>query len=93
MILCKVIFNKTADSSSDSHSSEESAQDGESSRSPEPEVKVRVLTEKEMNELGAKILKAELMGNQVCEKPNELRHEKTCMLKQTYKAAVFSLYR
>ena len=63
-----LVFNNTADSSSDSHSSEESDQnEGQSSRSPEQEVKVRVLTEKEMNELGAKILKAELMGNQVCE--------------------------
>ncbi len=47
----------------DSSSSSESESEGSSPPPPAPRVKL--LTEEEMNKLGAKIVKAEIMGNQV----------------------------
>ncbi|KAL3879004.1 hypothetical protein ACJMK2_031326 [Sinanodonta woodiana] len=56
-----------SESSSDSSGNEQSESDSEGSvqdqRSPTPEPEVKILSEKEMNELGAKIVKAELMGD------------------------------
>lgn len=60
-------FLVSADSSSSSSSSEsgsEAASDSDSSIEEEPQPSAR-LTEQEMNDIGAKIVKAELMGNQV----------------------------
>ena len=54
-----------------SGSSSDSSREASPERKPEPERKAVeavapvVLTEQEMNQLGAKILKAELMGNEV----------------------------
>ena len=50
---------------SDSGSSESDSESSHSESQKEPEEAVVVLTEDEMNKLGAKIMKAELMGNQV----------------------------
>ena len=65
------IFLILSESSSDSSGKEQSESDSEGSeqgqRSPTPEPEVKILSEKEMNELGAKIVKAELMGDDVSE--------------------------
>ena len=55
----------SASSSSDSESSSSESDKGESSMSQETKVTQKILSEKEMNELGAKILKLEIMGNKV----------------------------
>lgn len=47
-----------------------SESESESSESDEPEVEtalpIKILTEQEMNQLGAKIVKAEILGDTVC---------------------------
>lgn len=58
-----MLFVLILDSSSES-SSEDDDSDRRSSKKP-VETPVVILSEKEMNELGAKILKADLMGNEV----------------------------
>ncbi|XP_038055483.1 CWF19-like protein 2 [Patiria miniata] len=52
----------SSESSSSSGSESDSSSDSESERSPSPPP--RILSEAEMNQLGAKIVKAELMGNE-----------------------------
>jgi hypothetical protein len=60
-VVCLLFFFvDSSDSSSDEAQSSRSKQ-GSRSQEPPP----RILTEKEMNDLGAKIVKAEIMGNQV----------------------------
>ncbi|XP_052276892.1 CWF19-like protein 2 isoform X2 [Dreissena polymorpha] len=58
--------DSTSSSSSDSNSSESSDDDrkGQGSISSLKQPEVRILSEKEMNDLGAKIVKAEIMGNE-----------------------------
>ncbi len=49
----------------DSSSSSASESESEGTPPPPPPPPVKLLTEEEMNKLGAKIVKAEIMGNQV----------------------------
>ena len=59
------IFLDSSSDSSSSSSSSESEAEPERKSTPEPPPPVKILTEKEMNQLGAKIVRAELMGNAV----------------------------
>ena len=61
MHLCFILDSSS--SSSSSSDSEEGEEQPQREKSPSPEVEI--LTEQQMNELGAKIIKAEIMGNQV----------------------------
>ncbi|KAL4230580.1 hypothetical protein ACF0H5_010958 [Mactra antiquata] len=61
--------SSSSSSSSESSDSDSSSDEGQSSRSnkgqkSEKSAPVRILSEKEMNDLGAKIVKAEIMGNE-----------------------------
>jgi len=53
-------------STEDSSSSSSSENEAESESSNIIESAPKILTEQELNELGAKMVKAELMGNEVC---------------------------
>jgi hypothetical protein len=61
MLINKIFFAESSSDSSDEDSDKgERSKVKQRSRSP-----VRILSEKEMNDLGAKIVKSEIMGNEV----------------------------
>lgn len=63
--------SSVSSSSSESSDSDEGHKSGSHQASRSQESPVKILTEKEMNDLGAKIVKAEIMGNQ--EQANKLK--------------------
>ena len=63
MHICFILDSSSSSSSSSDSEEEEEQERHQREKSPSPEVEV--LTEQQMNELGAKIIKAEIMGNQV----------------------------
>ncbi|XP_060068862.1 CWF19-like protein 2 [Ylistrum balloti] len=79
--------SSVSSTSSESSASSESESDQEEAITKKPVIKqeIKILTEQEMNQLGAKLVKAELMGNEAMASKIKAQMEASRKLKEEYK--------
>ena len=66
LFFCCIVASSEEDSDGDSSGSKSSSSNNKSQDARTTEQPARILTDQELNQLGAKILRAEMMGDEVC---------------------------